>query len=284
MKQYQHYTYGPRVHHLVNPLDGCVTLLVGDHHAMLVDTAFGLIDLPAVIRGITDLPLIVVNTHGHPDHALGNIQFDAVYLHPADNALLAAYSTEKWRSDLAHWGQAEDVLSPGFDRAQYVHSGTGNLLPLEDGQIFDLGGLTVETLHTPGHTTGSVCFHVHEERLLLTGDAMGSYLFLFLPESQPLSIYRQSLAKMADLDFDTMLAGHYYAPKPKSRIQQYIHCAEHARKDACKRIDIDLFPDDRPYHYVDNQPMEPSGYPDQNMKGHQDEVHASILLSDETFR
>ena len=50
-------------------------LLLGREKAMLIDTAYGEGDLPALIASITSLPLIVVNTHGHYDHTSGNAFF-----------------------------------------------------------------------------------------------------------------------------------------------------------------------------------------------------------------
>jgi len=41
---------------------------------MLMNTNYGLTDMPQAIREITALPLLVVNTHGHIDHTHGNRQ------------------------------------------------------------------------------------------------------------------------------------------------------------------------------------------------------------------
>lgn len=50
-------------------------LLLGSEKALLIDTGNGLSDLPQAIGEITDLPLTVVNTHGHYDHIHGNYLF-----------------------------------------------------------------------------------------------------------------------------------------------------------------------------------------------------------------
>ena len=38
-------------------------LLLGEEKALLIDTAYGFTDVPKAIKEITDLPLIVANTH-----------------------------------------------------------------------------------------------------------------------------------------------------------------------------------------------------------------------------
>ena len=45
---------------------------------------------------------------------------------------------------------------------------------LEHGQELDLGGLTLEVRHTPGHSPGGVCFVVHgaPDPLVIVGDVL----------------------------------------------------------------------------------------------------------------
>ena len=62
-------------------------LVVGEKKALVIDTMNGYEDVKAVARSVTDLPLMVVNTHGHCDHIYGNIYFEEAYLHPLDMEL-----------------------------------------------------------------------------------------------------------------------------------------------------------------------------------------------------
>ena len=43
-----------------------------------------------------------------------------------------------------------------------------------EGEIFDLGGMEVETVAVPGHTNGSTVYLLKDQSLLFTGDAVGS--------------------------------------------------------------------------------------------------------------
>ena len=50
-------------------------LVVGKEKACVIDTMNGYNDLYAAVTRLTDKPLTVVNTHGHPDHIFGNVFF-----------------------------------------------------------------------------------------------------------------------------------------------------------------------------------------------------------------
>lgn len=77
--------------------------------------------------------------------------------------------------------------------------GAGRGAPLTDGEVLEIAGLTVETLHTPGHTRDSVCFLL-PDGLLLTGDTVlgrGSSVVPW-PEGD-LADYLASLDRLIDL-------------------------------------------------------------------------------------
>lgn len=59
-------------------------LAVGEQKALLVDTMCGYTDVLRAARTVTDKPIVVVNTHGHGDHVLGNVWFKEAYMHPDD--------------------------------------------------------------------------------------------------------------------------------------------------------------------------------------------------------
>ncbi|WP_267919315.1 MBL fold metallo-hydrolase [Paenibacillus sonchi] len=65
---------------------------MGSDKAMLIDTSYGLTDMPQAIRKITALPLLVVNTHGHIDHTHGNHLFDTVFLSHLDNEVFERHN------------------------------------------------------------------------------------------------------------------------------------------------------------------------------------------------
>lgn len=203
-------------------------LIVGEDRALLFDTGYGFGSLEEVVRGITDKPLIVVNSHGHVDHACGNQQFGGAYIHPADMALAKEHNHRAMR--LAELDRAQVPLD--FDLEGYLSLGTGMLKPVGEGDTFDLGGIRLEVLHLPGHTAGSIGLWCREKRLLWVGDAINCFVWLFLPEAQPLSAYIETLHKAAALPFTHMIQSHEPRIVPKRKLWDYLDLAEHLDFDS----------------------------------------------------
>ena len=100
------------------------------------------------------------------------------------------------------------------------------MVPVTEGDLFDLGGRVLEVIHLPGHTAGSIGLLLREERIIWVGDAANDFVWLFLPEAQPLSVYRNTLQKLRELDFDWMLQSHCPEPLPKDRLRWYADLAD----------------------------------------------------------
>jgi len=151
-------------------------VLIGKERAMLIDTGSSFIDLKALMSQLTDKPYDVVITHCHPDHGGGMFQFDKVYMHPDDDR-----PENYTRLDREHEVEYLHIMQGmkggyqgiwGVTPEDYVEgSGKPEILPLYDGQVFDLGDRKVEVIVTPGHSKGSCEFLDHGSKILFSGDA-----------------------------------------------------------------------------------------------------------------
>ena len=213
-------------------------LIVGSQKAMLIDTGYGFADLRAAVRSVTDKPLIVVNTHGHCDHAGGNARFDELcYLHRADWALCNAHTSERMRQGSVQrarhsidftTGQEYDALPADFDPQAYCAMGTGNLSELQEGDVFELGGAVVAAYETPGHTQGGISLLYREKDIVFTGDEANAFLWLFAPESTDRKTHIRSLEKLRALNADAYWGGHSPDPGRVGDIDLYIQAAQEA--------------------------------------------------------
>jgi hydroxyacylglutathione hydrolase len=210
-------------------------LVEGTEKALLIDTGLGVAKLSGFVATLTSLPLIVVNTHGHPDHAGGDYQFKSVYADPLEFAAIretnTAESRKRMAANMVRGGAAADMVS--IEDALKMPA--AELLPVKDGQIFDLGGRKLEVIETPGHTPGEIVLLDSANRIVFTGDNDNALVWLFLPTCRPLEVYLQSLKKLQNRDgeFDTIMPGHGL-PLPKSFVGEQVLCVESILDGTCK--------------------------------------------------
>lgn len=150
-------------------------LVVGTKRAALIDALLFAqpVSLAARIRELTDLPVDVLLTHGHPDHAGEEVR------HLLDAPGFTVYMNH------AEVPIARELFAPWFETALFRD--------LMEGDIFDLGGVCLETLRVAGHTPGSMVFLDRAHRRCFTGDALG--VWLQLDHSLPMTVYVEELRR-----------------------------------------------------------------------------------------
>lgn len=108
---------------------------------------------------------LLLLTHSHPDHVGG-----AQAIKAATGCRVAAHEGETdWIEDTERQGRERPV--PGFDIL--VGGPVAVDRKLVDGDTIALGdGITVEIMHTPGHSPGSLSLWCPSDCVLITGDAV----------------------------------------------------------------------------------------------------------------
>ena len=196
----------------------------GDDKAILLDTGTGTFDVPGFVKAnFGDKPYDVVLTHGHVDHAGGMFQFDKVYLHEADYEL-ALSNTREVRANYVQsmvdasgglYAVTPDMVIGGDD----PKAEAPEFLPLNEGDVIDLGGRKLEVYFTPSHTAGSCSFLDRDNRILFTGDACNQNTLLTpidgsgedeVSDDQCISGLKKTAEKMLSLQdaFDRNVNGH----------------------------------------------------------------------------
>ena len=211
----------PGVYHIQDAMGVHCTLLVGREEALLFDTGYGLYDVRAAVTEITPLPVHVLLSHGHHDHACGAVWFDQAWIHPADAALLAGYLGKESRERVLKQARARNALGAGYDELAYATMGAGNIQPVPD-YAMDLGSMEVRVLPVPGHSAGSLCAYVPSRRLLLTGDNWNPTTWLFFRESASVRQYAQCMRAMDLSGVDYALASHEGSLVPGERLRQHV--------------------------------------------------------------
>lgn len=206
----------PGIWHIGDDRDNFCTLIVGETGAILFDTAMGFDDLNSCVEALTRHKPTVICSHSHFDHVGGGGQFDRVYLHPEEFPLL----------DLAagRVPTLEVTLEADLAHAARFYREREKVLPIEGGTVLDLGGRTVEVVHLPGHTPGSIGLLCREDRLLLAGDTLSPQCCIFFRESLPLSACADTVRGIGKLEFDHFLSSHFDFLFPREILTKFIAC------------------------------------------------------------
>lgn len=208
----------PGVMHIRDEMGVCMTLLAGEKAAMLIDTGYGTEDVAAYVSTLTDLPVTVLLTHHHHDHALGVRWFDKSVMFTDDLPAWNVYTGMSKRHVV--FGQAcakglavtEGEFLQGECSAPYeLHAGS-----------HDLGGMSAMVMRCPGHTPGSACILVPERKLLLTADNWNPCTWVFFPEALGVRAYRETVKQLQRLEFEHVLCSHQHELYPRAKFDAFV--------------------------------------------------------------
>ena len=142
-------------------------------------------------------PVGILLTHGHFDHIMAVKEVK-----------------EKYQIPVYACRQEEVMLAEPTINMTAVYGSACSIKPevlLDDGQIFEAAGFSIQMFHTPGHTKGSCCYYIKDEGVLFSGDTLfcGSVGRTDFPGGSSAEIVR-SLHKLVDtLPEDTeVFPGH----------------------------------------------------------------------------
>jgi glyoxylase-like metal-dependent hydrolase (beta-lactamase superfamily II) len=145
----------------VPPLQ-CNCSIIGDpisKTAIVVDPGGDHEGILATLRDLDLTVALIIHTHAHFDHFLASGE-----MHKATGAPLCLH-----KADQPLWENLE--LQCQLFGVPYVPVPAPNQW-IDDGQKLSVGSLAATAVHTPGHTPGSMCFHLESAKLLLAGDTL----------------------------------------------------------------------------------------------------------------
>ena len=137
----------------------CFFLINEDTKELLIidpaDRAQGIIDW---IQSEGLKPVAILLTHGHFDHIM------------AVEGLRKEYQIPMYASKDEVEVLANPQLNVSTMMGAYVSMKADELFA--DGDVLELAGMKLKVISTPGHTIGSVCFYIEEEKMLISGDTL----------------------------------------------------------------------------------------------------------------
>ena len=168
-------------------------LLAGKEKALLIDSGMMVTNAKDIAESLVSLPISLLNTHADRDHIGSNEQFEAFYMHPAEEPI-------------------------------YRRSGkTGAIIPAVEGDMIDLGARELKIIELPGHTPGSIAVLDIRNRVLISGDPIqeNGRIFMF-GDHRDMKNYISSLERLETRkeEFDEIWPSHADIPIAPDLIQK----------------------------------------------------------------
>jgi glyoxylase-like metal-dependent hydrolase (beta-lactamase superfamily II) len=201
-------------------------------------------------RGLDRAPIVLLLTHPDADHRGGapvlreavpeleiwGHELDADQLSDPEVALAERY----------HAFAETDAIVSDPERVAAVRARLGRPLRLDrrlSGDVpLDLGGRSVEILHTPGHSPGSVAAWLPEKRAALVGDAvMGRGIpyvdgsLMYPPMFSPPRTYEATIERLEALGPRLIVSGHE-PPLRDDAAMEYLAASRRAAGRLCSLV------------------------------------------------
>ncbi len=139
---------------------------------------------------------LVINTHEHLDHIGSNRYFQETSFIAAHRFAATKITLEDHYVTLYRSGDRNEV-------PLRVH------LWLENRSFFDLGSHTLEAIHTPGHTSGSICIYEFKTKVLFSGDTVfAGGTLSYIAESGSVGDYVNSILRLEARKISKIFPGH----------------------------------------------------------------------------
>jgi hydroxyacylglutathione hydrolase len=173
--------------------------------------ATAIIDPSTSLRVRDDLPVVdrVLLTHAHEDHLAGVHLFPDASVHIHEHDLQGAVSLDGLMEIYGMAPEAERVFREVVVR-DFTYVPSPHASGLVDGDIIDLGDVTIEVVHLPGHTRGHSGMLIQPDGVFVTGDidlsAFGPY---YGDEWSSLDDFERSLARAREIDARWYVTFHH---------------------------------------------------------------------------
>ncbi len=180
-------------------------LIQGSHRTALIDPALG------VAARADRLPRVdlVLLSHCHEDHLPGLPHFPEAecWVHQADRYGLESVDRFMDLFGLDEWRRADFARICIED---FNYRPRPDARPFADRHVWDLGGVTVEAIHAPGHTAGHCFFRVEPDQVLYLGDVdLSSFGPYYADADSSLEDFERSIEAARKMEARHYVSSHH---------------------------------------------------------------------------
>lgn len=223
-------------------------VIKSENESLVIDTGFPEESCKeALLSGLNKLGLTPSDTelfltHLHTDHT----GLTELFVNNKHHIYIGEKEYFFWKqlgSHTSFWDRLEErYIKQGFPaellkKQKIFHPSeiysTNNNIPvttLTDKESFQIGGVALTCIETPGHTFGHTCLYIPKEQILFLGDCIiydiPTYISVWSNDNNPLGSYLNSLNKLKKLDISLALPSHH-GDNEKSLVKRISELEEH---------------------------------------------------------
>jgi len=164
---------------------------------------------------------LIVNSHGHYDHAGG-----IAALQRASGATVAA--SPAGARALQRGENTPDDPQYGFGRAANAYPPVKNVKIIKDNEVLRVGNLAITAVFMPGHTPGSTtwtwrscegktCYDMVYADSVSAAVAPG---FKYTAEPERVNLFRRSISRLAEMPCDIVVSTHPQATNLDGKLKK----------------------------------------------------------------
>jgi glyoxylase-like metal-dependent hydrolase (beta-lactamase superfamily II) len=179
-------------------------LVRGAGETVIIDPSITVVE-----RGGAPAPVdAVINSHSHEDHMPGNGFFADARVHIHHDDLPGARSLDGLMDVYGLTGEPREAFSRQVVE-EFHYAPRPDAEGFGDGHVWDLGGVTVEAVHLPGHTRGHSGFRVSGGVFYLSDIDLTGFGPYYGDVWSDLEDFDRSLAQVRDEEADYYVTSHH---------------------------------------------------------------------------
>ena len=198
----------------------CNALLILDEDVVLIDSGCGS-EILTPLKGCVD---ILINSHYHIDHILGNSLFDELWVVEEEAGVTSSFERYKQYAGILGEPVEKEWLAWFHDWFEFFPS--THTRAFKANQTFNFGETTWQAVHTPGHSPGHCCFYEPEKEIMFSSDIdLAKFGPWYGNPNADLNDFIKSIKKIRDFDIRTITTSHTFPIRKgiKESLDKYLN-------------------------------------------------------------
>jgi glyoxylase-like metal-dependent hydrolase (beta-lactamase superfamily II) len=184
------------------------SLLIIDDDVVLIDSGIGNDRAMAIADNVD----ILINSHYHIDHILGNYLFKDLWVVEEEAGVTSSFENYKRYAGISDTIIEEEWLSWFYEYFKFQPSSHTRIFKPND--TFKFGETKWKAVHTPGHSPGHCVFYEPDRKIMSSSDIdLTPFGPWYGNPNANLPDFIQSIKKLLEFDIDIICSSHSFPQK-----------------------------------------------------------------------